>query len=157
MNKLPILKSFLKDGEAESYEGVTVRYVAGRQAIMTIYEGGGTTEIEKIPLHTLKTKEEMHSLMLSKGFQLKSDHEVAKIQAEHRQAQSKEQKEREERLENLRKRKLDKSPRRQGEAAAATAPYQFIFGLSGAVALTFLVILGGRRRRKNRQAIANRK
>jgi len=134
-----------------------VRYVAGRQAIMTIYEGG-TTEIEKIPLHTLKTKEEMHSLMLSKGFQLKPDHEVAKIRADHRQAQSKEQKEREERLENLRNRKLDKSPRRQGEAAAAaTAPYQFIFGLSGAVALTFLAILGGRRRRKNRQTIANRK
>ena len=39
LNKLPILKSFLKDGEAESYQNVHVVYIPGKKAIMTIYEG----------------------------------------------------------------------------------------------------------------------
>lgn len=34
-----IRKSFLKDGEAESYQNVHVVYIPGKKAIMTIYEG----------------------------------------------------------------------------------------------------------------------
>jgi hypothetical protein len=64
----------LKDGEAESYVGVTVRYVHGVTAIMDIHKGG--TLLEKVPLHTLKTKPEMHALMKAKGFVMKSPAEL---------------------------------------------------------------------------------
>ena len=61
---MPILKSFLKDGEAESYHNVEVTFVHGRKAIMTIYESGdgeesgekGWVEKEKIVLSDYKTK-----------------------------------------------------------------------------------------------------
>lgn len=86
------MKSFLQDGEATSYEGVTVRYVAGRSAVMTIYDENGN-EIEKVALHTLHSKKEMHALMQSKGFQFKNgvnmeqfrnkDQEEKKNQSEH--------------------------------------------------------------------------
>lgn len=63
MNKLPNLKSFLKDGEAESYKNVQVNFVAGKKAIMTIYEGessdvweDGMVEKEKVVLSDYKTK-----------------------------------------------------------------------------------------------------
>ncbi len=63
---MPILKSFLKDGEAESYQNVRVKFVPGRKAIMTIYEsddddddsGGEESWVEKeqIVLSDYKTK-----------------------------------------------------------------------------------------------------
>lgn len=62
---MPILKSFLKDGEAESYQNVQVKFVPGRKAVMTIYEsdddegdGGeeGWVEKEQIVLSDYKTK-----------------------------------------------------------------------------------------------------
>lgn len=61
LNKLPVLKSFLKDGEAESYRNVEVKYVPGKQAVLTIYEGEGEevegwVEKEKIVLSELETK-----------------------------------------------------------------------------------------------------
>ena len=67
MNKYPQLKSFLKDGEAESYQGVTVKYIHGRTAVMTIFNDEGNVQ-EKILLHTLATKQDMHALMQRKGF-----------------------------------------------------------------------------------------
>jgi hypothetical protein len=62
LNKLPILKSFLKDGEAESYHNVHVVYIPGKKAIMTIYEGddvwmeGGMEVKETIVLSDYATK-----------------------------------------------------------------------------------------------------
>ena len=61
---MPILKSFLKDGEAESYQNVVVTFVPGRKAVMTIYEsddeeaGGEESWVEKeqIVLSDYKTK-----------------------------------------------------------------------------------------------------
>ena len=61
---MPILKSFLKEGEAESYRNVEVKFVHGRKAIMTIYESGDEEESgeeswvekEKIVLSDYKTK-----------------------------------------------------------------------------------------------------
>ena len=59
---MPILKSFLKDGEAESYQNVRVTFVPGRKAVMTIYEsddeGGEESWVEKeqIVLSDYKTK-----------------------------------------------------------------------------------------------------
>ena len=62
LNKLPNLKSFLKDGEAESYYNVVVTFVHGKKAIMTIYEGESVDtkddweEKEQIVLSDYKTK-----------------------------------------------------------------------------------------------------
>ena len=63
LNKMPELKSFLKEGGAESYRSVEVKFVHGRKAIMTIYESGdgeesgeGWVEKEKIVLSDYKTK-----------------------------------------------------------------------------------------------------
>ena len=61
---MPILKSFLKDGEAESYQNVQVKFVPGRKAIMTIYENDDDeegeeeswVEKEQIVLSDYKTK-----------------------------------------------------------------------------------------------------
>ncbi len=77
-----------------------VKFAHGKQAIMTIYEGDmweenpyelscqtgiitgekcnhkGLVEKEKIILSDYKTKEEMHALMIEKGFTLKSEQEM---------------------------------------------------------------------------------
>lgn len=71
MNHFPKLKSFLKDGEAESYEGITIKYIHGRTAVLTISKDG--VKQEEIVLHTLKTKEDMHALFKEKGFVQKAD------------------------------------------------------------------------------------
>jgi acyl-CoA reductase-like NAD-dependent aldehyde dehydrogenase len=85
LNKLPQLKSFLKDGEAESYVGVTVEYIHGRRAVLTIYED--EEEVEKITLSDYATKEEMHALFVEKGFTLKTPEEIEKVKESIRLAE----------------------------------------------------------------------
>lgn len=86
LNRLPELRSFLKDGEAEFYRGVTVSYIPGRQAVLTIYESdNGTDDMvirEKVTLSDIPTKEEMHQLMKDKGFVLKDEKELQRIAEE---------------------------------------------------------------------------
>jgi len=60
------VKKFLKEGEAETYKNVEVRYIKGRKAILTIFEND--EELEKIVLSDYKNREEMHEMMLEKGF-----------------------------------------------------------------------------------------
>eukprot|EP00577_Skeletonema_sp_RCC1716_P027211 CAMPEP_0113402016 /NCGR_PEP_ID=MMETSP0013_2-20120614/17023_1 /TAXON_ID=2843 ORGANISM="Skeletonema costatum, Strain 1716" /NCGR_SAMPLE_ID=MMETSP0013_2 /ASSEMBLY_ACC=CAM_ASM_000158 /LENGTH=147 /DNA_ID=CAMNT_0000287307 /DNA_START=35 /DNA_END=475 /DNA_ORIENTATION=+ /assembly_acc=CAM_ASM_000158 len=107
---MPILKSFLKDGEAESYQNVQVKFVPGRKAIMTIYEsaddddeGGEESWVEKeqIVLSDYKTKDEMHALMVEKGFQLKSPEEVEAIQQQYKDEAEAERTKAEERREEM--------------------------------------------------------
>jgi len=107
---MPILKSFLKDGEAESYQNVQVKFVPGRKAIMTIYESGDDdedeeeswVENEQIVLSDYKTKDEMHALMVEKGFQLKSPEEVEAIQQQYKDEAEVERTKAEERREEMR-------------------------------------------------------
>merc|ERR1711862_1074418 len=65
---LPELKKFLKEGEAESYQNVEVKYIHGRKAVLIIYDD--EDEIERTLLSELETREEMHALMKEKGFKL---------------------------------------------------------------------------------------
>lgn len=65
----PQLKSFLKDGEAESYKGITLTFIHGKTAVLTISKNG--VKQEDIVLHTYKTKADMHSLFKEKGFVLR--------------------------------------------------------------------------------------
>jgi hypothetical protein len=68
------LKSFLKDaGEADSYENITVTFIPGRPAILTIYENNDNNEekeVERVELfdYDKKDKEALHELLRSKGF-----------------------------------------------------------------------------------------
>jgi Sep15/SelM redox domain len=71
LNRYPELKSFLKDGEAEQYAGIKVTYVAGRTAVLTIYQN--QQKQEEVVLHELKNKAAMHALFRQKGFVLKSE------------------------------------------------------------------------------------
>jgi hypothetical protein len=65
---------------------VTVNYIPGRQALLTIYESdNGVDDLvirEKVTLSDLQTKEEMHQLMKDKGFVLKDDKELLRIAEE---------------------------------------------------------------------------
>lgn len=77
LNRLPELKSFLKDGEAEWYQGVEVQYVSGKSAVLSIFHDGEFQQ--DIKLTPLTSKELMHSLMEGYGFVKKSDEEIAKM------------------------------------------------------------------------------
>mmetsp|Transcript_31043 Transcript_31043/g.65513 ORF Transcript_31043/g.65513 Transcript_31043/m.65513 type:complete len:109 (-) Transcript_31043:240-566(-) len=82
---------------------------------MTIYDG--EEEKEQIVLSDYKTKEEMHVLMVEKGFQRKSDEEIAEMMAQKdkeaaEEAQRKHQ-EREERRRQQKERQMEQDQRRK--------------------------------------------
>jgi len=69
---------FLIGGSAESYQGIKVKYVPGKTAILTIYDDG--TEKEKVVLHELRGgRPALHALMKQKGFQKKSLQTISSI------------------------------------------------------------------------------
>jgi Sep15/SelM redox domain len=171
LNKLPELKSFLKDGEAASYEGVSVRFVHGQTAVMTIFDDG--VEQEKVPLHTIKSKQTMHSLMKEKGFVLKSAEQLATILAEHKQqndalvtARQKQLEERQRRREELEKRRKngssferedslgkareEREKRGHSSPLSQSPPYQTMSLVFGALGLSLIVVIGSSRRRKRK-------
>lgn len=76
MNRLPALKSFLKgDDGATLYDGVDVQFISGKKAVLTIFEDG--VEVEQISLKEHSTsEEELHALMVSKGFKKNEKPEV---------------------------------------------------------------------------------
>jgi len=68
LNRLPELKAFVKnEGEADSYEGIEINFVRGREAKLSIFDDEGGL-IETVSLKELKTLEEMHEMMNAKGF-----------------------------------------------------------------------------------------
>lgn len=71
------VKSFLKDFLAESYRGVDVSYVRGRAPVLSIYSGGDLQE--EVRLFQFSTLDELHEMMLEKGFALVSDDETADV------------------------------------------------------------------------------
>lgn len=124
MNRLPELKSFLKDGEAEWYEGVEVQYIHGRKAVMTVFEDG--EEKEKITLSDMKTKPEMHTMMIEKGFVKKSEEEIAEMKKKIEEAKTEEEErrrkmreERQKKAEERRKQKEEDAAKKEAEDEAA--------------------------------------
>lgn len=77
MNKRPELKKFVKYGGAECFQNVEVDFQHGKKAVLTIFKNG--VETEQVELQALQTFQEMHDLMLAKGFQLKAAEEVERI------------------------------------------------------------------------------
>jgi Sep15/SelM redox domain len=102
LNRLPELKSFLKDSEAEEYQGVDIEYAHGRKAVLTIYKDG--EEQEQITLSDYKTKEEMHALMVEKGFVKKSDEEIAEMRRLVTERKEEEERLKQERLNTAQRR-----------------------------------------------------
>jgi hypothetical protein len=65
----PELKHFLTDPDgAESYQNVQVVFAEGQRPILTVYYDDNIDSEEHIQLWHLKSREEYHSLMSSKGF-----------------------------------------------------------------------------------------
>lgn len=75
----------MKDGEAEYYHNVSVKYVGGKKAVLTIYSTDGEEEEEqereKVSLSDYNTKEEMHAMMVEKSFTKKTDEEIEAVKA----------------------------------------------------------------------------
>jgi hypothetical protein len=90
LNRLPELNSFLKDWDAEEYQGVEVVYIPGRKAVLTIYND--EREQEQITLSDYATKAEMHALMVEKGFVKKGEEEI--VEMKRRNVEQKQEEER---------------------------------------------------------------
>lgn len=104
----------MKDGEAEWYHNVSVKYVGGRKAVLTIYDGD--EEKEKVTLSDYKEKDEMHAMMIEKGFTKKSDEEIEQVKLDIEKRKAEEAAERERKREE--RRKLQEQRRKEKEEAA---------------------------------------
>lgn len=130
----------LVDGEAEYYQGVSVEFVKGRKAVLTIYQDG--EEIEEINLQEdeLVSKRALHDLFQAKGFVLRTDLEKsldelieennlkAEVERQRKQAKLEEKRRKlEERTQQQQaeaKKRVEEAQAKQQEkaqAAAATA------------------------------------
>ena len=91
-----------------------MKYVGGKKAVLTIYDGD---EEKEVTLSDYKEKEEMHAMMVEKGFVKKTDEEIEQVKAEIKERKLKEDEERkrkrEERMKQQEQRRLER------EAAAA--------------------------------------
>lgn len=69
------------------YDGITIDWVRGKKAILTIYDEDGK-QIKDVPLFELKTRKDMHQFMIDEGFHKKTQQEkVEEIQVERREKQ----------------------------------------------------------------------
>ena len=93
MNRYPHLKSFLKDFEAEEYRGVAVHFISGKPAVLSIYSDGELKE--EVDLHQYASKDELHALMVEKGFERMSHFEVLEMKERKAAEMAEEQKRRE--------------------------------------------------------------
>lgn len=127
MNKRPELKSFVKFGGAEYYNGVVVEFIHGRHAYLTIYHDD--VEVEKVDLHVIPTEDGMHEMMINKGFTLKTDEEIAAIKAEKQKlrdieedGRKKREERRQQRTAEYLKKKLEKEGKTEPVEATAAKP-----------------------------------
>lgn len=77
LKKLRHLKSFLQDFEADEYRGMTVEYQRGRRAQLSIYHDG--VFHERVELEAYGNKEELHKMMVDKGFTKKTEKQIRKM------------------------------------------------------------------------------
>ena len=100
MNRYPELKSFLLEGEAESYQGVTVEFIKGRRSVMVLTDADDH-EVDHINLQDYATKTELHELFQELGFQLKSEEEMEEMRRIKEENEAEEERKRLERLRLL--------------------------------------------------------
>lgn len=63
------MKQFLKGGEAETYEGISIEWIRGAKPVLTIYEDG--VKREDVQLADYNSRDALHALMKDKGFEKK--------------------------------------------------------------------------------------
>ena len=98
--------------------------MGGKKAVLTIYDGD--EEKEKVTLSDYKEKEEMHAMMVEKGFAKKTNEEIEQVKAEIKERKLKEDEERkrkrEERLKQHEQRRLEREAKeKEGEEEKAAA------------------------------------
>lgn len=116
----------MTDLEAEEYRGITVEFVHGRNAVLSTYRNG--TFQESTALHTLPTKEDLHSLLQEKGFVKMTDKEIEAMKKRRRKEQQDESKarhdakvKRKKRREELARQQREREEREQKMKQAANA------------------------------------
>jgi len=121
----------LKEGEAEEYEGITIEWIRGKQAVLTIYEDG--VEKEQVHLYSLKTKDEMHNKFQEKGFRKKSQTAL---------------------VEDKRLRVVESQLAIQEQFQPMYSKVFMMYGVIGFVAVAFMVMiqLNGKKQRRALQA-----
>mmetsp|Transcript_1397 Transcript_1397/g.2935 ORF Transcript_1397/g.2935 Transcript_1397/m.2935 type:complete len:120 (-) Transcript_1397:187-546(-) len=89
---------------------------------MTLYEGessdvweDGMEEVEQIVLSDYKTKEEMHALMVEKGFQLKSPDEIEAMKLKKQKEAAEEEEKKTKRREENRIRREESRRKKEEE------------------------------------------
>lgn len=88
-SKLPDLRTFLKNGYAEGYEGVTIKYISGRATVLIVFEDD--IEVDRVPLKGFHTHEELHTAMQQAGFVQKDPNERERILQRVHEKQSNQQ------------------------------------------------------------------
>jgi len=83
---------FLKEEVEKSYENISIEWIPGEQAVMTIYKG--EERVGKVNLYLLQTRDEMHNMMKEKGFKRKEKEEVPAAQESMEKSAGKEEVER---------------------------------------------------------------
>jgi hypothetical protein len=113
LNKRPELKKFVKFGGADCFENVHVEFQHGQKAVLTIYHND--EEKEQVELQSIQTAQEIHEMMLGKGFRLKAPAEVDRILAEGEAGFQKELEEKRKREEKARQKMENLKTRSKGE------------------------------------------
>lgn len=54
----------MKEEVEKAYENIQIEWIAGEQAVLTIYQGD--EKVGKVNLYLLQTREEMHNMMKEK-------------------------------------------------------------------------------------------
>ena len=76
-------------GEIDEYKGIEIEWKRGKKAILTILDDEGK-QIEDVKLYELKTRPEMHQLLVDKGFRKKTEEErMTEIQVVRTESQLK--------------------------------------------------------------------
>ena len=117
-----------------------VTFVPGKSATMTIFKDG--VKQEEINLRSLKTKADMHAMMIEKGFVKKSLEERGKVGEEKKEALSSRQARRKEKEEERH------VLRQERELLGKSSPsYGNIMGLYIAAGITGLALVISQRKR----------
>lgn len=149
-----MLKSFLKSGEAEQYEGVSIEWIRGKQAIMTIYDDA--KEIEQVQMYKLQTKKEMHAMMEEKGFHLQSKQE-AKVEAKAKDGDVQKTKKKSEPLpEDILSKAVQRDIQEQLSSPGDTSNDRLYAFILATAALTVTVVVVLRRKRKRSKILVAR-
>lgn len=90
-----------------------VEYKSGRKAVLTIYHDG--EEQDSVTLSDFNTKEEMHQLMVDKGFEKKSEEEIVVMKEEKRKLQEEEEKKKKEARERKMRERTEAREKKERE------------------------------------------